>query len=947
MWTQWSDNIILDSLGALQVATCYQDSVTAVTLGYSASFAKGRGGLQSTVIVTFTPRWLLMNRTGLALVLRRTNSCESAVMGDGHTWPIETAARRGTNAIQLKYADSPDLPACEWSDEVVIDSIGDTTLNLRYVTSVASSANANGIIPVTALLPQNAGTSCGHSADSHTGTRSSFSVVRVAVYQRDCMLMVSVDAIKKPPLLVENRTEHVVEVRQRGVRREHLTVYPRTSKGFVWDMEAHAQIIHFRVLASSSSAAAAVTGETFTLNLSTAMLMTVKGRRALNQEAIVPAAHSGGRKGGEGGMRRVFLRVRAMEGRYAISLTCESHIDTILLQPFHQHGLKIELDSVNVLLKDHAEDIALLTVQRILLYAAQGREPSLGKDVQELDFRVGSIQLDDERVGALREVVFATASGRPSYARLVRVMDRSIPLVHVKTIDVSVRPMMVQIEDSFLFDVFRFVERATTTQSAVVAGGIRPSLSPSAAEGDSGATTTFDMSARYQDEISRKEDESSVLLRVAFIETLLIDHVTLAVSLLRGTDAKRDPIREKLGIVANLVRSVENARFDMRKVAASNVADKIWVLTTLLREHYTNEALRQVLNMVNVVGLDTFRGMVTDLLDGYFITSADKANEASALLSSQLTRRRAETQFAVDDSAALERMLQEEWQVLDHDLDASYSGGSAAPPNAASLSNASVVARSASSKSIFSTVLSRAGGRARPDMTFPMERIEPYLLFTFTDGGRVYSCNLVRDDAPGIKTASSGSHPTLAGSGGPLNTVLALTRARQRTSNSAKREKYLGQLVKANTFSQANLSVAELAKILTWEDFVATVPPSVLRSFGHIAIEAMVRKRGYDGEAAGDGGGSLQPPSLCTRCKEIEAQRRLLIQNDQMSPLPHPITRQITWEEFCHHVSWFEFVQLMTETEVVQWATAVKRNVMGRPQNVTRIRGEIAWCLEE
>ncbi|KAF8276724.1 hypothetical protein TcBrA4_0122630 [Trypanosoma cruzi] len=144
--------------------------------------------------------------------------------------------------------------------------------------------------------------------------------------------------------------------------------------------------------------------------------------------------------------------------------------------------------------------------------------------------------------------------------------------------------------------------------------------------------------------------------------------------------------------------------------------------------------------------------------------------------------------------------------------------------------------------------------------------------------------------------------------------------------------------------------IIEAALRLPWSAFFARVKDTELCQYGIFAVRRFVRTLDlanpsrmqwqmqdlvfYGNEASGAVQKKIEP---CERCEYIEMMREQRVQSDSLSVLPHPDFGLITWAEFVHHISWGEFVQMCSPSEIRRYAGLVMRSIVGNPNNVIRI----------
>lgn len=599
-WSPWSQQVNVEAIGDCFFCVCGEGE-NVVTLSYSVNFVGG--AINDTRAIKFTPRWIFINRC-----LRPLTFVPSVVLAEpvtlptGHCVTIDTCASTNCpNFLHVKYHKGEDIADCEWSERFCIDDFSDYTLNLCYIPK-------------------------------ENPTHQEYTVVHVSCYHKGSICYVAVEKSVKPPFVIENRSESIVSIKQIETARE-LVVYPKKSKGFVWENATIAPRMELCVWnVDDAKPPPQDTLCRCTIDFTAAEIVRSGGSR-LSQEVQLSNPK-------QKDMRTLFVRVRAYDGRYAVSVTQDDQIGNVCLRAVPQFAFSLKLESVNCLVSSSAQDVALFTVQSIDVGLSQARSATdATQDEQALECRVGTIQLDDERKEAKRGVVLKTGGDQAICLSIARLMDRRTPMLQTRRFHLTVRPITIHLEDTFLFEVFKLQDKITQ----IVFG-----------ESQNAKVSKYE-SLPWSKELERGQlDEQSVLWRDAFIEDLMIDQMLVSISLYRGEDSSRDPIRDKLGIVSMFVRSVEDARFDWRPLAKTDVSQKLWLIGTTIRDLYLSRLTEQVLNIVHVTGLDAMRGLINDLLIGYMDqTSSSMTFEQNA----PMVRKRQETNFAqmktIEDDKAL------------------------------------------------------------------------------------------------------------------------------------------------------------------------------------------------------------------------------------------------------------------------------------------------------
>lgn len=446
-------------------------------------------------------------------------------------------------------------------------------------------------------------------------------VVHVTCYSRASTLFICIDEPEKPPHVIENRTRFQINVRQRDTART-VAVYRFHTLGFVWEDPQAPKVLQMWM--SEGSAAS----RPIAINLDPSML--VKREHQLSQ--VIRTL---------GGID-LYVRVRAFGATYAISVTEDMLIDRARALPFQQYRYQLQIDSINLLAADTGRDILFFTIGHkgggITASVSQHRVRDADTDEQVIELSLGVIQLSDEQIGAEHRVVFQTLNNRPSTLRICRRLQRMTPMLQITAFEVVQQPVAIHIADSFLHAAMHFGE------------AVYAALGNSRGGSEGGAKqSVFETTPWYVELSTPVVPQDSIQNRVAFVEKMNISQITVSMSLYRG-DGTEDPIGDRLGsFVSMLVRSVNDARFDWRRIEYDNIYDRLWLLGTFLSNYYSAEFRRQLLNVVHVAGLDVMRGFVTDLLEGYFTSNAPVSMATSK--ASALVPLRDEVRFKHDTNA--------------------------------------------------------------------------------------------------------------------------------------------------------------------------------------------------------------------------------------------------------------------------------------------------------
>jgi hypothetical protein len=768
MWSQWSGKLDISTVSSLNLVNC-GESGEVYTFSYSVGFVGGT--LKDTRVITVTPRWIIINRCSQTISLFQDTSLKDngmMTLPHQHSNTIDTAKVTGHNMLRMKYCDDENVVGCEWSDEFCIDKLADYSLNLCY-------------------------------EPRHSPSRQEFSVVRVSCYSRGSILYVAVDKSTKPPYLIENRTRFVVAVKQLDTTRE-LVVYPRTTKGFVWENAQAPPIISVCAWeATIQNTSLATRNSVCVMNLDPKVI--ARRRYTLAQELILP-----------GGIV-LYVRVRGYGNSFAISVTTETAIDRCRTLPYLQISGRLQIDSIAIS-AGAAKELVLISLMgpkgqpALSLSASQVKNPTEDIDEQRVEFKMGSLQVDDERKDALHGVVLQSTLNKISEVSVIRRMDRSSPVLNINQCEALFQPIQIHLEDGFLFEairLFREFQQCFGVQT------------------DEKQLHKFDTAPWLKElELSTLQD-SSYLWRIVFVERLFIEQFLVSISLYRGGNAQQDPIREQLGILSVMIRTVQDARLDWRRIENSELSDKLWLLLVFIGNYYLLELQHQIFNLVHIAGLDAMRSIVTDLLEGYFSPSTSHIDRNQRLI------RRREQVVKVE---ANEESLAE-WEKIE-DFEEDLSGAQA-----------------------------------------------------------------------------------------------GLEHCRCRWVEKQRKKGHLARnLVK----------IHEYAHHTAFEEFVVNCTLQEIRQHGELSLANALRRRPMEGPHP--------PKSACRRCDEIERIRARRAESGAMSLLPLPHTGELEWVEYCHHVSWSDFVFVCSLHEIQKYGSLVKDSLLGSPYNVVRVEGKLAWCLK-
>ncbi|KAG5468635.1 hypothetical protein CUR178_01469 [Leishmania enriettii] len=937
-WSDWSSQPLLvhEAAGA-QVIVCVSRHKRGavwvlsclVEMGHQAS----AGAYSDTRVVSIRPRWVLVNKS--PYTLRFAQQCSSG----GNSPPLPTTQTAPfTEAVvntlvapavvggrlqphfSFAMCDDParNVDQCRWSPPFAIHAVEERYVNLIYQTRVplaqhwpetspcGRKQNTQGVADRLApLRPEEIQEVDGELFVS----REEAKVFNITTYEhKGCMMCVQVEEAVQPPLVLENRTGFTVCFRQRGARLAS-TLFPRRRKAWTWDVPpAAGQLpaeVELWVLSSDLNRSTARAPKATPPAAASCVLNFDPQRiwhRSNSADAfqreleVVDAA--------TGASSLLFVRVRGMHGiSHAVSITTEPTIDAYRTLPFPQLSFALHLASMYVLCRasnrgeGQLRDMLLLAIEPVDFSFRQGarapsglgrsaptgpREAADGGDVQQIQLRFRRFQVDDERPSAKQRVVAQLIDDRESGLQIERSLLRVTPILCCSVVAFRLTPVELHIEDGFITAMMSYAEEVQSgwetlwpskpsarLSSCGAAQGRQTVLLPWQVDLERELTAAKQHFAGTQggsSQTSQQRPRLSVPLwsRVVAIQQLAVDPLLVSLSLYRSPGAADDPLWKLAGAASLLIGSTQDTRLQWDAVQRRNLCDTIWHLIFLHRESYMKQMKKQYMSLVNIIGLDTVRSFVSDLLNTY------------------------------------------------SDMATGGHGGRNSGP----------------------------GVGRRQKQRVPCRRAANLLLDRGMRGSRSLSGGAptsLRSVGIAATPADRALHDRREAEEAPSAITTWLLRVPERVVQLS---------------SQRTITVAEVARSCAWDDFMAVARTPEIRAFGGCAVAralAQMRATPRHSLQSTEGGGrrpcaaevvrgaavTLLPRVACSRCVELEALREARWHSREPTPLPHPVREGfLTWEEFAHHINWYEFVDMCTDEEVRTYASLVCRGASEASWNV-------------
>ncbi|KAG5467823.1 hypothetical protein LSCM4_00907 [Leishmania orientalis] len=937
-WSDWSSQpLLVQEAAGAQVIVCVSRHKRGavwvlsclVEMGHQAS----AGAYSDTRVVSIRPRWVLVNKS--PYTLRFAQQCSSG----GNSPPLPTtqtapfteavvntlvapAVVGGRLQPHFSFAMCDDtahnVDQCRWSPPFAIHAVEERYVNLIYQTRVplaqhwpqtspgGRKQNTQGVADrLPPLRPEEIQEVDGELFVS----REEAKVFNITTYEhKGCMMCVQVEEAAQPPLVLENRTGFTVCFRQRGARRAS-TVFPRRRKAWTWDVPPAAGQLPAEVelwVLSSDLNRSTASAPKATPPAAPSCVLNFDPQRIWHRSDSVDAFQRELEvvDAATGASSLLFVRVRGVHGiSHAVSITTEPTIDAYRTLPFPQLSFALHLSSMYVLCRasnrgeGQLRDMLLLAIEPVDFCFGQGarapsgpsrsaptgpREDADGGDVQQIQLRFRRFQVDDERPFAKQRVVAQLIDDRESGLQIERKLLRVTPILCCSVVALRLTPVELHIEDGFITAMVSYAEEVQSGWEALWPS--KPSARLSSCGAAQGRQTMLlpwqvdlerELTAAKQhfagtqggsSQTSQQRPRLSVPLwsRVVAIQQLAVDPLLVSLSLYRSPGAADDPLWKLAGAASLLIGSTQDTRLQWDAVQRRNVCDTIWHLIFLHRESYVKQMKKQYMSLVNIIGLDTVRSFVSDLLNAYSDTptGGDGGRNGGPGVG-----RRQKQRVPCRRAANL---------LLDRGMRGSRSLSGGAPTSLRSVGVAATPA-----------------DRASDDMR-------------------------EAEEAPSA-----------------ITTWLLRVPERMTQLNS-----------------QRTMTVAEVARSCAWDDFMAVARTPEIRAFGGCAVAralAQMRatprhclrstegggRRPCAAEVVRGAAGTLLPRVACSRCVELEALREARWHSREPTPLPHPVREGfLTWEEFAHHINWYEFVDMCTDEEVRTYASLVCRGASEASWNV-------------
>ncbi|CAJ1023336.1 N-terminal region of Chorein or VPS13/Vacuolar sorting-associated protein 13, N-terminal [Leishmania utingensis] len=945
-WSDWSSQpLLVDEAAELQVVVCTSRHkrgavwvlACRVEMGHQASAR----AYSDTRVVSIRPRWVLVNKSPYALRFAQLSSgvgnrpaaltAQTAPFTETAVSTLVTPAMVGGRleplfSIAMCDDKTHNVDQCRWSPPFSIHTVEEWHLNLVYQSSIplaehwpqtstrAGQWTVQGVVDhLPPLCPEDI-----HEVGGELFVRrEEAKVFSVMTYEhKGCIMCVQVEEALQPPLVLENRTSFTICFRQRGMRRVS-TVFPRRRKSWTWDVppatrQLPAEVELWALLDSVDGSATSTEKPTPAAAASCVLNFDPQQIGRWSSEVDALQGELEVKDAATGTSSLLFVRVRGVHGiSYAVSITMEPTIDAYRTLPFPQFSFALHVASMYVLCRTtdkregRLQEMLLLAMEPVDFCFAQGarlatdasqpaaRRPSEDADrgdMQLIQLRFRSFQVDDERPSAKQRVVAQLVDDKESGFRIERKLLRITPILYCSVVAFWLTPVELHIEDGFITAMMRYVEEVKSSWDTLwpskpsarirfsgVAQECQAQLLPWQVHLEQELSVAKQFSTEAQEGsgqtlVQRPRSTVPLWSRVIAIRQLVVDSLLVSLSLYRSPGAADDPLWKLAGAASLLVGSTQDARLQWDAVQRHDVCDTIWHLLFLHRESCARQLKRQYISLVNIIGIDKVRGFVSDLLNGY----SDPSNDHRG------------------------------------------SGNSG------------------------------RGAARRQKQRVPCRRAANFLFDHRTAGARsspgVATTTLRR---PGVASASANRTP---GYGREAEEVpCTATSWHLRVPERA-----------VPISAQRTTTVAEVARSYLWEDFLAVAQTPEIRAFGGYALgralaEMQATPR-YNLRCVERGGlrpcasevvrttldarrrgaaGAPHPQINCSRCAELEALRGARLRSRESTPLPHPVRDGfLTWEEFAHHINWYEFVDMCTDEEVRLYASLVRQGAAEASCNV-------------
>eukprot|EP00759_Apiculatamorpha_spiralis_P039869 PhF_6_TR38648/c0_g1_i1/m.57726/K19525/VPS13A_C; vacuolar protein sorting-associated protein 13A/C len=588
------DSVMLESTGL------------CLSLGWSIEFAQQMDPAYTRVI-KITPRWVVLNRTHRSIIVMQPNvGMHFDTLLPGTNVTIDSASTKYSNRIQITYAnDSGESNSQHFSKPFSIEQPCETSINLKYRRLMTKPTQQHKAL--------------GHGGQQlffdpepdECESRAEFDVIRVTVYRRDSVLVVACDVIQKPPYCIENRTNFDIDVQQRNTD----DIYPlrsRSSRGFVWEDSSKEPVMLIRVLLPGSESTGKDHHDDQDVVTRFEVNLTQPTSSAPHQQVRLQPMYGGG---------FLYLRIRAHQQVTYISITTDVHIDNLISLPFTNRHMSVRIEKVGASIQGRTGGVLYMFLKELTFTHSQGGVKESGRDMEQaVQFKMAHIQIDDERTVSKKPIVVVShtttvnESERWSHSldlTIVRRLDRTTPHMSLRSFQFKLAPFTVHLDDGFLNDVLHCVKELSRTD-------LKRTKRRSAHHPPVYRATP------WAEELKTPPPaESSVIWQVITVEHFQIDSVVLFLSLYRSVVGANDPFRNMLGVLSAILRTVKDVRFVWSAVRKERLSDKFWLLATFLRDYYSVEFLKQVVQILNIPGFSSLRNMMVELVDCYPTTAQE------------------------------------------------------------------------------------------------------------------------------------------------------------------------------------------------------------------------------------------------------------------------------------------------------------------------------------
>lgn len=934
-FSDWSHQpLAVHEVAEVQVITCASRRTRGAVVVLSCRVELGSQtslhAYSDTRVIYIRPRWVVVNKSPYTLSFSQVISANSRQTGGDAPWmcvkpfaeevvppvAVTNTSQGGRLHPLLSFCVQDDaqhnIRQCRWSASLPVNVVHEESTNLVFHT----------LIPLSQYWPQSSATGGSRGGKGGTSSvpdslpplkpeditdingdlfvdREETKVFSTTAYvYKGCMMCVEVAEAAQPPIVVENRTSFTICFQQRGVRRV-ATVFPRCRKAWTWDAPpsgpntpAIVELWLAREQEPAGGTKATTGGRSASVGAAPASCVLnfdpqLIGKQSRNGNGFQQELEVEDPVRGTSTM--LFVRVRGVHGMsYAVSITTEPTIDAYRTLPFPQISFALHTESVVVqLCGENAQQVLLCGVTPLSFTFAQGirrrREganasvdaESGDTDVQCLQLRFKSFQVDDARPLAKERVVAQLVDDRESGFQIERKLLRTTPILCCSTVAFRLTPIELHVEDGFITAMMDYQELVSGTW------GLTWSTSATAKRLGAGASAQPPWKADLHTSLAQAwhiyheadgaggsglarhgvgthHTSAPLTSRVVSIDQLYVDPILVSLSLYRSPGAADDPLWKLAGAASLFVGSTQDARLQWDAVQRRNVSDTIWHLLFLHRDAYQEQMRNQYMSLVNVMGLGTVRNFVSDLFNAYGDEPRDRGGSGGSGGRGAVRRQK--------PRAPLRRLNSADKQAAPLG-----SGGG-------------------------TTATSRGGASPSPDDS--------------------------EEDAAAMST-----------------TVQWVLQVRDRSLAIS---------------AQRTVTVVEVARSHPWSDFVSVANAAELRAFGGVALARAIAELptmprlsqrgggGSDGslarrtETAGAVKTGLGAARVrCTRCVELEALRLRRLRDGAATPLPHPVHDGfLTWDEFAHHINWYEFLDMCSDEEVSAYASLVRSGAAEASHNV-------------